>query len=96
MGAEFFNRESKQPLGIRNKVTRDECKKYLENKPDVNKIPTHLCGPDLWSAETEAHDRLAKYSQDFLDLKRVNPELIEKLKTKAKDAIARLREKSEL
>ena len=88
--AVFFQR-GKNRLGISNEVTRDECTKYLENKPDGSKIPTHL-----WDAETEAHSHLANHFQDFLNLKGVNPELIEKLKTKAKDAIARLREKSEL
>ena len=92
MGAEFFsNGIRKKRLAIRNEVTRDECKKYLENKPDGSKIPTHL-----WDAETEAHSHLANHFQDFLNLKGVNPNLIEKLKTKAKDAIANLRGKLEL
>jgi hypothetical protein len=92
MGAEFFsNRIRKKRLAIRNEVTRDECKKYLENKPDGNKIPTHL-----WDAETEAHSHLANHFQDFLNLKGVNPNLIEKLKTKAKNAKANLRGKLEL
>ena len=81
MSAEFFsNRIRKTPLSIRNEVTRDECKKYLENKPDGNRIPTHL-----WDAEEEAHSHLANHFQTFL-----------KLKTWAKDARKNLRGTSEL
>ena len=70
----------KKRLAIRNEVTRDECKKYLENKTDGNKIPTHL-----WDAETEAHSQLVNHFQTFL-----------KLKTWAKDARKNLRGTSEL
>ena len=81
MSAEFFsNRIRKTPLSIRNEVTRDECKKYLENKPDGSKIPIHL-----WDAETEAHSHLVNHFQTFL-----------KLKTWAKDARTNLRGTSEL
>ena len=81
MGAEFFsNGIRKKRLALRNEVTRDECKKYLENKPDGNKIPTHL-----WDAETEAHSHLVNHFQTFL-----------KLKTWAKDARKNLRGTSEL
>ena len=81
MGAEFFsNGIRKKRLALRNEVTRDECKKYLENKPDGNKIPTHL-----WDAETEAHSHLVNHFQTFL-----------KLKTWAKDARTNLRGTSEL
>ena len=102
--AEFFGRGSPKRLGISNPVTREECEKYLENKPDASKIPTHLCsGPagldpaiTTPSAETDAHNHLLKYVQGFLNRKNDNPESIENLKTKFKDAISRLREKSEL
>ena len=81
MGAEFFsNGIRKKRLALRNEVTRDECKEYLENKPDGNKIPTHL-----WDAEEEAHSHLANHFQTFL-----------KLKTWAKDARKNLRGTSEL
>ena len=40
-------------MALRNEVTRDQCKKYLENKPDSSKIPKHL-----WDAENEAHSHL--------------------------------------
>ena len=49
-------------LALRNEVTRDQCKKYLENKPDSSKIPKHL-----WDAENEAHSHLANHCQDFLN-----------------------------
>jgi len=65
MSTEFFSNPNRgKRLALRNDVTRDQCKKYLENKPDANKIPQHL-----WDAETEAHSHLANHCQDFLNKK---------------------------
>ena len=65
MSSEFFNNPTRaKRLALRNEVTRDQCKKYLENKPDGGKIPQHL-----WDAENEAHGHLANHCQDFLNKK---------------------------
>ena len=40
MSTEFFSNPNRgKRLALRNDVTRDQCKKYLENKPDATKIP---------------------------------------------------------
>ena len=57
-----YNPNRAKRLALRNEVTRDQCKKYLENKPDSSKIPKHL-----WDAENEAHSHLANHCQDFLN-----------------------------
>lgn len=63
MSSEFFSNPTRaKRLALRNEVTRDQCKKYLENKPDSSKIPQHL-----WDAENEAHSHLANHCQDFLN-----------------------------
>ena len=85
MSAEFFSNGIRaKRLALRNEVTCDECKIYLENKPDGSKIPKHL-----WDAENEAYSHLVSLSQDFLKHEGGN------LANFVKNTVANLREKFE-
>lgn len=63
IGNEFFTNTNRQKrLALRNPVTRDECKKYLqEDHPNADSIPQHL-----WDAEIEVQRHLADHYQNFL------------------------------
>jgi len=88
MGAEFFSNGIRaKRLALRNEVTQDQCKEYLENKPDGSKIPKHL-----WDAENEAHSHLVSLSQDFLKHEGGIANLI---KNTVKDTVANFRGKFE-
>merc|ERR1711956_113518 len=86
MSSEFFSNPTRaKRLALRNEVTQDQCKEYLENKPDGSKIPKHL-----WDAENEAHSHLVSLSQDFL--KHEGGNFANSIKNTVKDTLANLRE----
>ncbi len=65
MSSEFFSNSNRgKRLALTNEVTREECKKFLENKPDGKNIPQHL-----WNAEEEAQSHLSDHYQNFLKKK---------------------------